>query len=140
MLKPILTVIGRNTTQSDTPEAFYFYRKRKILGAPISSLPLNQEPINVVTCVALLMIMYFVIHSSCNIESMGLTDSLFYQVKLFHISSQQDAAKTDKISKRINELETISNNVKLLTEMMAIYNKNTTTQSEKDMMKVISLH
>ncbi|XP_046569663.1 ADP-ribosylation factor-binding protein GGA1-like isoform X2 [Haliotis rubra] len=48
---------------------------------------------------------------------------------------KEDAAKTEKISRRINELETISNNVKLLTEMMAIYDNNTTTQAEKDMMK-----
>ncbi|XP_071106112.1 ADP-ribosylation factor-binding protein GGA1-like [Haliotis cracherodii] len=48
---------------------------------------------------------------------------------------KEDAAKSEKISRRINELETISNNVKLLTEMMSIYDKNTTTQAEKDMMK-----
>ena len=41
----------------------------------------------------------------------------------------------EKISRRINELETIHSNVKLLSEMVEQYNSQT-TDSEREMMKV----
>lgn len=42
----------------------------------------------------------------------------------------------EKISRRINELETIHTNVKLLGDMVEHYNSQTTTDSEREMMKV----
>ena len=42
----------------------------------------------------------------------------------------------EKVSRRINELETIHTNVKLLSEMVEQYNSQTSTNSEKEMMKV----
>ena len=49
---------------------------------------------------------------------------------------KQDTERMEKVSRRINELETIHTNVKLLSEMMTQFNPKTTTQSEKEMMKV----
>ncbi|XP_041363618.1 ADP-ribosylation factor-binding protein GGA3-like [Gigantopelta aegis] len=48
---------------------------------------------------------------------------------------KQDIERSERVSKRINELETIGNNVKLLNEMVLIYDPNTTSTSEKEMMK-----
>ena len=42
----------------------------------------------------------------------------------------------EKVSRRINELETIHTNVKLLSEMVEQYNSQSSTESEKEMMKV----
>ena len=42
----------------------------------------------------------------------------------------------EKVSRRINELETIHTNVKLLSEMVGQYSKQSSTESEKEMMKV----
>ena len=42
----------------------------------------------------------------------------------------------EKVSRRINELETIHTNVKLLSEMLEQYSPQTTTDSEREMMKV----
>ncbi|XP_064594749.1 ADP-ribosylation factor-binding protein GGA1-like isoform X2 [Liolophura sinensis] len=47
---------------------------------------------------------------------------------------KQDAEKMEKAAKRINELETINNNVKVLEDMLKVYNAET-SQSDKDMMK-----
>jgi ADP-ribosylation factor-binding protein GGA len=43
--------------------------------------------------------------------------------------------RTEKIAKRISEIETVNNNVKLLKEMLTQYNDSYTTSSEKDVMK-----
>ena len=56
----------------------------------------------------------------------------FYNIKI-----QKDEIKTEKISTRINELEQINNNIKLLTEMLDEYVKNKVTSSEKETIKVI---
>ena len=48
----------------------------------------------------------------------------------------QDTERMEKVSRRINELETIHTNVKLLSEMVEQYNSQTSTSSEKEMMKV----
>jgi ADP-ribosylation factor-binding protein GGA len=56
----------------------------------------------------------------------------FYNIKI-----QKDEIKTEKISTRINELEQINNNIKLLTEMLDEYVKNKATSSEKETIKVI---
>ncbi|KAK3090106.1 hypothetical protein FSP39_009248 [Pinctada imbricata] len=47
---------------------------------------------------------------------------------------KQDADKMEKVSRRINELETINNNVKLLSEMLQHYDSSSSS-GEKDMMK-----
>lgn len=49
--------------------------------------------------------------------------------------SFQDAEKMEKAAKRINELETINNNVKVLEDMLKVYSAET-SQSDKDMMRV----
>ena len=49
---------------------------------------------------------------------------------------KQDEIKTEKISTRINELEQINNNIKLLSEMLHEYNKHKVTTSEKETIKV----
>ncbi|KAK3580716.1 hypothetical protein CHS0354_005721 [Potamilus streckersoni] len=48
---------------------------------------------------------------------------------------KQDAERMEKVSQRINDLETINNNTKLLREMVGHYNPSTTSQSEKETMK-----
>ena len=42
----------------------------------------------------------------------------------------------EKISKRVNAIEEVNNNVKLLTEMVTNYSKGETTESNEDLMKV----
>lgn len=42
----------------------------------------------------------------------------------------------EKISKRVNAIEEVNNNVKLLTEMVTSYTKGETTESNEDLMKV----
>lgn len=42
----------------------------------------------------------------------------------------------DKISKRMSELETINNNVSVLSEMLEHYSSESATQSDTDTMKV----
>ncbi|XP_076074052.1 ADP-ribosylation factor-binding protein GGA1-like isoform X4 [Mytilus galloprovincialis] len=48
---------------------------------------------------------------------------------------KQDTERMDKISRRINQLQEIDNNVKLLNEMLAHYTKQNSSQSDRDMMK-----
>lgn len=48
---------------------------------------------------------------------------------------QQDADRMDKISKRMSELETINNNVSVLSEMLEHYSSESATQSDTDTMK-----
>ncbi|ESP03919.1 hypothetical protein LOTGIDRAFT_230220 [Lottia gigantea] len=50
---------------------------------------------------------------------------------------KDDVVRSEKKYKRINELETINNNVQLLQEMIASYNSASSTASDKDMMKEI---
>jgi ADP-ribosylation factor-binding protein GGA len=50
---------------------------------------------------------------------------------------KQDEIKTEKISMRINELEHINNNMKLLNDMLLHYTTKTATQSETDTMKYL---
>lgn len=44
-----------------------------------------------------------------------------------------------KVTKRINTLEEVNINVKLLTEMLSHYNKDSSTESDKDIIKVCTL-
>ncbi|XP_064625226.1 ADP-ribosylation factor-binding protein GGA1-like isoform X2 [Lineus longissimus] len=48
---------------------------------------------------------------------------------------KQDVDRTEKIAKRVTEVETVNNNVRLLKEMLTQYNASYTTASEKDVMK-----
>lgn len=48
----------------------------------------------------------------------------------------QDQKRMEKISKRVNAIEEVNNNVKLLTEMVTNYSKGETTESNEDLMKV----
>lgn len=47
----------------------------------------------------------------------------------------QDMEKTEKKSKRMQELETVNNNIKLLNEMLQHYTQNS-SQSDKEILKV----
>ncbi len=49
---------------------------------------------------------------------------------------KQDEIKTEKTSNRINELEHINNNMKLLGEMLINYNKSSASESEIETIKV----
>lgn len=48
----------------------------------------------------------------------------------------QDQKRMEKISKRVNTIEEVNNNVKLLTEMVTSYSKGEMTESSEDLMKV----
>ncbi|KAF4799107.1 ADP-ribosylation factor-binding protein GGA1 [Turdus rufiventris] len=47
----------------------------------------------------------------------------------------KDQKRMEKISKRVNAIEEVNNNVKLLTEMVTNYSKGETTESNEDLMK-----
>ncbi|NXU44520.1 GGA1 protein, partial [Drymodes brunneopygia] len=47
----------------------------------------------------------------------------------------QDQKRMEKISKRVNAIEEVNNNVKLLTEMVTNYSKGETTESNEDLMQ-----
>lgn len=53
-----------------------------------------------------------------------------------HAFPLQDQKRMEKISKRVNAIEEVNNNVKLLTEMVTNYSKGETTESNEDLMKV----
>lgn len=48
----------------------------------------------------------------------------------------QDEARVHKVTKRIHTLEEVNINVKLLTEMLSHYNKESSTDSDKEIIKV----
>uniref|UniRef100_A0A669QJ39 Golgi associated, gamma adaptin ear containing, ARF binding protein 1 n=1 Tax=Phasianus colchicus TaxID=9054 RepID=A0A669QJ39_PHACC len=56
-------------------------------------------------------------------------------VKQGHAFPLQDQKRMEKISKRVNAIEEVNNNVKLLTEMVTNYSKGETTESNEDLMK-----
>lgn len=49
---------------------------------------------------------------------------------------QKDAERMEKVSKRVQQIETVSNNVKLLSEMLAHYQPGNSSESDRDIMKV----
>lgn len=53
---------------------------------------------------------------------------------LLHFS--QDEARMQKITKRMNTLEEVNNNVRLLNEMLAHYCKDDSTEGDKELMMV----
>ena len=50
--------------------------------------------------------------------------------------SAQDAESVDRRSKRQSKLETVNNNAKVLSEMLAHYKLESATETELDVMKV----
>lgn len=48
----------------------------------------------------------------------------------------QDEARVHKVTKRIHMLEEVNINVKLLTEMLSQYNKESSTDSDREIIKV----
>lgn len=50
---------------------------------------------------------------------------------------RQDEIKIEKQSNRINELELVNNNVKLLNDMLLNFNRKSSTESERETIKVI---
>ena len=48
----------------------------------------------------------------------------------------KDVDKMERTSRRINELEQINNNTKLLVEMLEHYSPETSSKADLDMMKV----
>ena len=46
----------------------------------------------------------------------------------------------ERVSRRINELEQINNNSKLLMEMLEHYSPETSSEADLDMMKVVALN
>ncbi|NXD49650.1 GGA1 protein, partial [Corvus moneduloides] len=55
--------------------------------------------------------------------------------KLIKEMVQEDQKRMEKISKSVNAIEEVNNNVKLLTEMVTNYSKGETTESNEDLMK-----
>ncbi|NXR65354.1 GGA1 protein, partial [Rhadina sibilatrix] len=55
--------------------------------------------------------------------------------KLIKEMVQEDQKRMEKISKRVNAIEEVNNNVKLLTEMVTNYSKGESTESNEDLMK-----
>jgi hypothetical protein len=51
----------------------------------------------------------------------------------------QDAERTEKVSKRVHELDIVYNNVKLLNDMLQNHQPGFATQSDKEIMKVMHL-
>lgn len=49
---------------------------------------------------------------------------------------RQDEARVHKVTKRINTLEEVNINVKLLTEMLSHYNKESSHESDREIIKV----
>lgn len=50
----------------------------------------------------------------------------------------QDEVRVQKISKRMNTLEEVDNNVKLLGEMLSHYDKERSTDADRELIKVRS--
>lgn len=49
---------------------------------------------------------------------------------------KQDMERMEKQSKRTQELDTVNNNVKLLTEMLQHYSPGNSTESDQEILKV----
>lgn len=48
----------------------------------------------------------------------------------------QDEARIQKVTKRLHTLEEVSNNVKLLSEMLLHYSQEDSSEADKELMKV----
>ena len=49
---------------------------------------------------------------------------------------KQDAERMEKVSRRVTELDTVGNNIKLLHEMLMAYSGDSGSEADKDLMKV----
>ena len=49
---------------------------------------------------------------------------------------KEDEKRMEKVAKRLNELESCNNNVKLLNEMLTHYQPGVTSDQERELMKV----
>ena len=63
----------------------------------------------------------------------NISNPFFFVILL---SVFQDSERIEKVSRRMQELEVVENNIKVLTEMLAYYSPGSANQSEKDIMKV----
>ena len=63
---------------------------------------------------------------------------IFIKFDVFCVAclSAQDAESVDRRSKRQSKLETVNNNAKVLSEMLAHYKLESATETELDVMKV----
>lgn len=68
--------------------------------------------------------------------SLNQIGQIFFRLKFYF----QDTERMDKVSRRINQLQEINNNIKLLNEMLAHYSKEVSSQSDRDMMKVSNVY
>ena len=68
--------------------------------------------------------------------SLNQKGKIFFKLKFYF----QDTERMDKVSRRINQLQEINNNIKLLNEMLAHYSKEVSSQSDRDMMKVSNVY
>ena len=50
--------------------------------------------------------------------------------------SFQDEARMQKVTKRMNTLEEVNNNVKLLKEMLAHFNREESSEADRELLKV----
>ncbi|KAK2160731.1 hypothetical protein LSH36_127g04020 [Paralvinella palmiformis] len=48
---------------------------------------------------------------------------------------KQDAERMEKVSKRMQQIETVNNNIKVLKEMLTHYKESSASEAEKDLMK-----
>ncbi|XP_064423613.1 ADP-ribosylation factor-binding protein GGA3 isoform X2 [Latimeria chalumnae] len=62
-------------------------------------------------------------------------DDLQEANKLIKSMVKEDEARMQKVTKRLNTLEEVNNNVKLLNEMLAHYNKEESSEGDKELMK-----
>ena len=77
------------------------------------------------------------IHSGLQITVKDIECTDFIGIMLFgRLFTLQDAERMEKVSKRVAELETVSNNIKLLAEMLQHYSASTASEGERDLMKV----
>lgn len=60
----------------------------------------------------------------------------FIHSSFIFFKPHQDEARVHKVTKRIHMLEEVNINVKLLTEMLSHYNKDSSTDADKEIIKV----
>ena len=73
-----------------------------------------------------------------NLAKVQLFDKIYQFFHMGHDQSClcQDEARVQKVTKRLHTLEEVNINVKLLTEMLSFYNKESSTDSDKEIIKV----
>ena len=80
--------------------------------------------------------MFVWVHTFVSANMMSFV-TWYFQVSYLACSSQiQDAERMEKVSRRVTELETVGNNIKLLAEMLQHYSASSSSEGERDLMKV----